>query len=65
LADRFAHGGEEIVADVATNTTIGEIDDVPAVFNADNEFGVNVDRAEVVHQYGDPKAVTAGEDAIQ
>ena len=33
--------------------------------DADDELGIDVDRAEVVHQHGDPEAVIAGQDAVQ
>src|SRR5262245_61642434 len=59
------HRRDQILADVAADTAIGEIDDVPIVFNSDHELGVNVDRAKVVHQYGDPEPVITGQDAIQ
>ena len=59
------HRSDQIVADVAADAAIGEIDDVPVVFDSDDEFGVDVDRAEVVHQHGNPKTVIARQNAIQ
>ncbi len=59
------HRGDQIVADVAADAAVGEIDDVPLAFDADHEFGVDVDRAEVVHQDRDPQAVIARQNAIQ
>ena len=64
-AHHLRHRGDQIVADVAADTAVGEIDDIPLAFDADNEFGINVDRTEVVHQHRDPKAVIAGENAVQ
>jgi hypothetical protein len=64
-ANHLRHRSGQILAHVAADTAIGEIDDVPIVFNSDNEFGVNVDRAKVVHQYSDPKAVIACKNTIQ
>ena len=61
----LCHRGHQIVADVATDAAVGEIDDVARVLNTDDELGVNVDRAEVIHQHGDSKAVCASENAIQ
>ena len=59
------HRSDQIVADVAADTAVGEADDVPIALDSDNEVGVDVDRAEVVHQYSDSKAMIAGENAVQ
>ena len=59
------HRGDQIVANVAADTAIREIDDVPLAFDADNELGINVDRTEVVHQYSDAQAVVAVENAVE
>ena len=59
------HRGNQIVADVAADTAVGESDDIPLAFDADHELGVNVDRTEVVHQHCDPQAVIAGQNAVQ
>ena len=62
---QLGHRSGQIVADVAADTAVGEIDDVPIVLDSDDELGVDVDRTEVVHQHRDPKAVIAGQDAVQ
>ena len=59
------HRSDQIVADVAADTAVGEADDVAIALDADNEVGVDVDRAEVVDQDSDAKTVIAGEDAVQ
>ena len=56
---------DQIVADVAADAAVGEADDVPFALDSDDEVGVDVDRAEVVHQDRYAKAVIAGEDAVQ
>ena len=64
-AQHLHHRSDQIIADVAADTAVGEADDVPFALHPDDEVGVDVDRAEVVHQDGDTKAVIAGEDAVQ
>ena len=61
----LCHRRDQIVADDTADAAIRKIDDVSVVLNSDDEFGVDVDRAEVVHQYGNPKAVVTCENAIQ
>lgn len=57
--------GDQILTNAAADTPVGEIDHIPVALNADNEFGIDVDRPEVVDQYRDPKAVVAGKNAVQ
>ena len=61
----FGHCSGQIVADVAADAAVGEIDDVAIVFNSDDELGIDVDGTEVVHQHRDAQAVIAGQDAVQ
>ena len=61
----LGHRSGQIVADVAADAAVGEIDDVPVVLHSDDEFSVDVDRTKVVHQHRDAKAVIAGQDAVQ
>ena len=62
---QLGHCSGQIVADVAADAAVGEIDDVAIVFNADDELGIDVDGTEVVHQHRDAQAVIAGQDAVQ
>src|SRR5208282_5940502 len=58
-ADRF----DEVVANLAADAAIGEADHITV--HADDEFGVDIDRAEVVDEDSDTQAVITGQYAIQ
>ena len=49
--------------DRAANATVGQTDDI--AFHANDEFGIDVDRAEVVDQHRHAQAVVAVENAIE
>ena len=54
---------DEVVADLAADAAIGQADHVAV--HADDEFGVDVDRAKVVDEHAHAQAVIAGQDAIE
>ena len=54
---------DEVVANLAADAAIGQADHVAV--NADDELGVDIDRAEVVDEDSHAQAVTARQDAIQ
>jgi hypothetical protein len=56
---------QHVIPHAATNAAVGEADKVSAGFHPDDQVGIDVDRAEVVHQNGDAKSVAAIEDAIE
>jgi hypothetical protein len=63
--DRAMDGPEQVVTDVAANASVGEADDVAAALDAEHEFSVDVDRAEVVYQHGHAQAVIALQNAVE
>ena len=56
---------EHVIPHAATNAAIGQADDVAAGLNADDQAGVDVNGAEVVHQDSDAKSVIAVKDVVE
>ncbi len=54
---------DEVVANLAADAAVGQADHV--VVHADDEFGVDIDRAKVVDEDAHAQAVIPGQDAIQ
>ena len=57
------HGVEQVIADGAADATIAQVDCL--ALHADDQLGVDVDRAEVIDQHRDLEAVPAIEDAVE
>ena len=53
------------IADIAADAAIRQAYDVAIVLDAADKVGVDIDRAEVVHQHGHAQAVIAIEDAVE
>ena len=56
-------GPDQVVADGAADAAVGEVDRV--ALNPDDEFGVDIDRTEVVDENRDAHAVVAAQDVIE